>query len=50
VKYRTQQRLLVQLRSAGTPVVLGFAEAFGKAREVLAGRPAHSGPLSKSME
>ena len=36
VKYQTQHRLLVQMRSADKPVALGFAEAFATARAFLA--------------
>jgi methylene-tetrahydromethanopterin dehydrogenase len=35
LKYQTQQRLLVQMRTADKPVTLGFAEAFAVARAVL---------------
>jgi methylene-tetrahydromethanopterin dehydrogenase len=36
VKYQTQHRLLLQMRSAEKAVVLGFAQAFATARAVLA--------------
>jgi len=36
VKYQTQQRLLVQMREAVSPVTIGFAEAFAMARTVVA--------------
>lgn len=36
VKYQTQHRLLVQMCQAEKPVVFGFAEAFAKAREIVA--------------
>jgi methylene-tetrahydromethanopterin dehydrogenase len=36
VKYQTQHRLLVQMRSAEKAVTLGFAEAFATAREFIA--------------
>jgi methylene-tetrahydromethanopterin dehydrogenase len=36
VKYQTQQRLLVLMREADKPVMLGVAEAFAAAREVVA--------------
>jgi methylene-tetrahydromethanopterin dehydrogenase len=35
VKYQVQNRLLVRMREAAKPVVLGFAEAFEVARELL---------------
>jgi methylene-tetrahydromethanopterin dehydrogenase len=36
IKYQTQQLLLNRMREAGTPQVLGFAEAFEVARQQLA--------------
>jgi methylene-tetrahydromethanopterin dehydrogenase len=36
VKYQTQHRLLLQMRDAQSPVMLGFAEAFATARGFLA--------------
>jgi methylene-tetrahydromethanopterin dehydrogenase len=36
VKYQTEHRLLVAMRSADKPLYLGFREAFAKAREVAA--------------
>jgi methylene-tetrahydromethanopterin dehydrogenase len=36
VKYQTQHRLLVQMREADKPVMLGFAEAFATARAFIA--------------
>jgi methylene-tetrahydromethanopterin dehydrogenase len=36
VKYQTQQRLLLQMRSAEKPVSLSFEQAFATAREVVA--------------
>ncbi|MEF7612941.1 NAD(P)-dependent methylenetetrahydromethanopterin dehydrogenase [Aquincola sp. MAHUQ-54] len=38
VKYQTQHRLLVQMVEGNQAVVLGFAEAFAKAREIVAGQ------------
>lgn len=43
VKYQTQHRLLVQMRQARPPVVLGHAEAFETARAVLAEAGAQGG-------
>jgi len=40
VKYQTQQRLLLQMRSAEKAVVLGFPEAFAVARAFLTGQAA----------
>ncbi|MDT7838278.1 NAD(P)-dependent methylenetetrahydromethanopterin dehydrogenase [Aquabacterium sp. OR-4] len=40
VKYQTQHRLLLQMREASRPVVLGFAEALHTARSWLAEQPA----------
>ena len=39
VKYQTQQRLLVQMRTAEKAVRLGFAEAFATARQFIAEPP-----------
>jgi methylene-tetrahydromethanopterin dehydrogenase len=36
VKYQVQHRLLVRMREAEKPVVLGFGEAFDAARQLLA--------------
>jgi methylene-tetrahydromethanopterin dehydrogenase len=36
VKYQTQHRLLARMRTAESPQVLGFAEAYAVAREFLA--------------
>jgi methylene-tetrahydromethanopterin dehydrogenase len=38
VKYQVQHRLLVRMREAEKPVVLGFGEAFDVARQILAER------------
>ncbi|MBL8351723.1 MAG: methylenetetrahydromethanopterin dehydrogenase [Burkholderiaceae bacterium] len=40
VKYQTQHRLLLRMREAGTPVMLGFDEAFATARDFLVERAA----------
>lgn len=40
VKYQTHHRLLLRMREADTPQVLGFAEAYAVARAFLAEKPA----------
>ena len=38
VKYHVQNQLLVAMRNAEQPLLLSFAEAFAKAREVVGGK------------
>lgn len=47
IKYQTQHRLLVRMRTEGKPLKLGFAEAFATAREVVAESAAEKGAAGK---